>query len=205
MIGYLSGKLLEKEANTVIIDVNGIGYEVTIPLSTFYDLGEIGEDVELRIFTYVREDTLQLFGFKTLREKELYLKLISVQGIGAKSGISMLSGMSADEIIVAIRTDDFVRLTSIPGVGKKTAERIVIELRDKLNNLQTGETVGTMSEDARPLAAVDAVYDDALSALVNLGYQQNAANKALKKAVQEGTEMSVQKLLRRSLQLLAKG
>lgn len=205
MIGYLSGKLLEKDANTVIIDVRGVGYEVTIPLSTFYDLGEIGEDVELRIFTYVREDTLQLFGFKTLREKELYLKLISVQGIGAKSGISMLSGMSSDEIIVAIRTDDFVRLTSIPGVGKKTAERIVIELRDKLNDLATGETVGTMSEDAKPLEAVDEIYDDALSALVNLGYQQNAAGKALKKAVQEGTEMSVQKLLRRSLQLLAKG
>lgn len=205
MIGYLSGKLLEKEANTVIVDVGGVGYEVTIPLSTFYDLGEIGEDCELRIFTYVREDTLQLFGFKTMREKELYLKLISVQGIGAKSGISMLSGMSADEIIVAIRTDNLARLTSIPGVGKKTAERIVVELRDKLNDLTTGETVGTMSEDARPLEGVDAVYDDALSALVNLGYQQNAASKALKKAVQEGTEMSVQKLLRRSLQLLAKG
>ncbi|MDQ3634428.1 MAG: Holliday junction branch migration protein RuvA [Acidobacteriota bacterium] len=205
MIGYLSGKLLEKEANTVIVDVGGVGYEVTIPLSTFYDLGEIGKDCKLRIFTYVREDTLQLFGFKTMREKELYLKLISVQGIGAKSGISMLSGMSADEIIVAIRTDNLARLTSIPGVGKKTAERIVIELRDKLDDLTTGETVGTMSENARPLEGVDAVYDDALSALVNLGYQQNAASKALKKAVQEGTEMSVQKLLRRSLQLLAKG
>lgn len=205
MIGYLSGKLLKKEATTVIIDVNGVGYEVTIPLSTFYDLGEIGEDVELRIYTYVREDTLQLFGFKTLREKELYLKLISVQGIGAKSGISMLSGMSADEIIVAVRTDNFAKLTSIPGVGKKTAERIVIELRDKLNDLATGETVATMDQDAKPVEAVDEVYDDALSALVNLGYQQNAAAKALKKAVNEGTEMSVQKLLRRSLQLLAKG
>ncbi len=205
MIGYLSGKLLEKEANTVIVDVGGIGYEVTIPLSTFYDLGEIGEAVELRIFTYVREDTLQLFGFKTMREKEIYLKLISVQGIGAKSGISMLSGMSSDEIIVAIRTDNLAKLTSIPGVGKKTAERIVIELRDKLNDLTTGETVGTMDQDARPLAGVDAVYDDALSALVNLGYQQNAASKALKKAVQEGTEMTVQKLLRKSLQNLAKG
>ncbi len=205
MIGYLSGKLLEKEANTVIVDVGGVGYEVTIPLSTFYDLGEIGEAVELRIFTYVREDTLQLFGFKTMREKEIYLKLISVQGIGAKSGISMLSGMSADEIIVAIRTDNLAKLTSIPGVGKKTAERIVIELRDKLNDLTTGETVGTMSEDARPIEGVDAVYNDALSALVNLGYQQNSASKALKKAVQEGTEMTVQKLLRKSLQNLAKG
>lgn len=205
MIGYLSGKLLEKEANTVIVNVGGVGYEVTIPLSTFYDLGEIGEDVDLRIFTYVREDTLQLFGFKTMREKEIYLKLISVQGIGAKSGISMLSGMSSDEIIVAIRTDNLAKLTSIPGVGKKTAERIVIELRDKLDDLTTGETVATMDQNSRPTEAVDGVYDDALSALVNLGYQQNAAAKALKKAINEGTEMSVQKLLRRSLQLLAKG
>jgi len=206
MIGYLSGKLVEKEANSVLIDVRGVGYEVTIPLSTFYELGEIGEAVELRIFTFVREDTLQLFGFKTLREKELYLKLISVQGIGAKSGISMLSGMSADEIIVAIRTDNLARLTSIPGVGRKTAERIVIELRDKLHDFTTGEKVGAVSEESfLDAPAGNEIYDDALSALVNLGYQQAAAAKALKKAVQEGTEMSVQKLLRRSLQLLAKG
>src|SRR5215210_6443553 len=135
MIAYLSGKLLEKQANTVIVDVGGVGYEVTIPLSTFYELGEVGSDVQLRIFTHVREDALQLYGFKTERERLLYLKLISVQGIGAKSGITMLSGMNADEIIVAIRTDNLARLTSIPGVGKKTAERLVIELRDKLNDL----------------------------------------------------------------------
>lgn len=204
MIAYLSGKLLEKQANTVIVDVGGVGYEVIIPLSTFYELGEIGEAVELRIFTYVREDTLQLFGFKTLRERELYLKLISVQGIGAKSGISMLSGMSADEIIVAIRTDNLARLTSIPGVGKKTAERMVIELRDKLNELSSGAVQDGLKESSVSVP-VDAVYDDAISALVNLGYHRTAAEKALKKAVQDGTEMSVQKLLRRSLQLLAKG
>ncbi|MFN2393155.1 MAG: Holliday junction branch migration protein RuvA [Pyrinomonadaceae bacterium] len=205
MIAYLKGKLLEKEANSVIIETNGVGYEVTIPLSTFYELGEIGEDIELRIFTYVREDALQLFGFKTLRERELYLKLISVQGIGAKSGISMLSGMSADEIVTAIRTDNFARLTSIPGVGRKTAERMVIELRDKLNDLSTGaaQQIGSAASGAN--ISADAVYDDALSALTNLGYQRNAAEKALKQAVQDGTEMSVQKLLRRSLQLLAKG
>src|SRR5215212_11102575 len=133
MIAYLSGKLLEKHANTAIVDVAGVGYEVSIPLSTFYELGEVGAEVSLRIYTHVREDALQLFGFKTWRERELYLKLISVQGIGAKSGISMLSGMSADEIVTAIRTDNLARLTSIPGVGRKTAERLVIELRDKLN------------------------------------------------------------------------
>ncbi len=204
MIAYLSGKLLEKQANSVIIDVGGVGYEVTIPLSTFYELGDVGADVQLRIFTHVREDALQLFGFKSEREKQLYLKLISVQGIGAKSGITMLSGMSADEIIVAIRTDNLARLTSIPGVGKKTAERLVIELRDKLNDISSAsvqESIGTIQSNL----PVDAVYEDALSALTNLGYQRNAAEKALKQAVQEGTELSVQKLLRRSLQLLAKG
>lgn len=204
MIAYLSGKLLEKQANSVIVDVGGIGYEVNIPLSTFYELGEVGSDVQLRIYTHVREDTLQLFGFQTERERLLYLKLISVQGIGAKSGISMLSGMSADELIVAIRTDNLARLTSIPGVGKKTAERIVIELRDKLNEISSGAVQGSVAA-AQTSVPADAVYDDALSALTNLGYQRNAAEKALKQSVQEGTEMSVQKLLRRSLQLLAKG
>lgn len=205
MIAYLSGILLEKQANTVIIDVNGIGYEVTIPLSTFYELGEEGSPIQLRIYTHVREDALQLFGFKTEREKQLYLKLISVQGIGAKSGVTMLSGMSADEIIVAVRTDNLARLTSIPGVGKKTAERLVIELRDKLNDLSSsGSMQGNLSTASANLP-VDEVYDDALSALINLGYQRNAAEKALKQAVQDGTEMSVQKLLRKSLQLLAKG
>ncbi|CAN5817006.1 Holliday junction branch migration protein RuvA [soil metagenome] len=205
MIAYLSGKLLEKQANTVIIDVGGVGYEVMIPLSTFYELGEIGDDVSLKIFTYVREDMLQLFGFKTERERLLYLKLISVQGIGAKSGVTMLSGMSADEIIVAIRTDNLARLTSIPGVGKKTAERLVIELRDKLNDISSSSVQETLSATGQATLPADAVYEDAISALTNLGYQRNAAEKALKQAVQEGTEMSVQKLLRRSLQLLAKG
>ena len=207
MIAYLSGKLLEKQANTVIVDVGGVGYEVTIPLSTFYELGEVGSDVQLRIFTYVREDALQLFGFKTEREKLLYMKLISVQGIGAKSGITMLSGMNADEIIVAIRTDNLARLTSIPGVGKKTTERMVIELRDKLNDLTSAASQQQLTSVSGGvnITTVDAVYDDALSALTNLGYQRNAAEKALKQAVQDGTEMSVQKLLRKSLQFLAKG
>src|SRR3954471_4918956 len=101
MIGFLSGKILEKDANTLIVDVGGVGYEVSIPLSTFYELGEIGSDVQLRIYTHVREDAIQLFGFNSVRERDLYLRLISVQGVGAKSGITMLSGMSADEIIGA--------------------------------------------------------------------------------------------------------
>ena len=206
MIAYISGKLLEKQANTVIVDVGGIGYEVTIPLSTFYEIGEVDSEISLRIYTHVREDALQLFGFQSEREKQLYLKLISVQGIGAKSGITMLSGMSADEIIVAIRTDNLARLTSIPGVGRKTAERMVIELRDKLNDLSSTAAQQQLSQASGGAgASVDSVYEDALSALTNLGYQRNAAEKALKQAVQEGTEMSVQKLLRKGLQLLAKG
>jgi Holliday junction DNA helicase RuvA len=203
MIAYLTGKLFEKQANSVIVDVGGVGYEVIIPLSTFYELGEVGSDVQLRIYTHVREDTLQLFGFKTERERELYLKLISVQGIGAKSGITMLSGMSADEIITAIRTDNVVRLTAIPGVGKKTAERLVIELRDKITDLLGGVAIETIG-DGGVDAPADAVYEDALSALLNLGYNRAAAEKALKETIKEGTEMTVQKLLRRSLQQLAK-
>ncbi|MEJ7848860.1 MAG: Holliday junction branch migration protein RuvA [Pyrinomonadaceae bacterium] len=200
MIAFLSGKLISKQANTVIVDVGGVGYEVMIPLSTFYELGEIGADVQLRIYTSVREDAIQLFGFRTTRERELYLKLISVQGIGPKSGIAMLSGMSGDEIISAIRTDDLARLVTIPGIGKKTAERLVIELRDK---------VGELSDGSAPRASAsqvpaDTVFDDALSALVNLGYQKNSAEKALQQAVKDGAEMSVQKLLRAALQTLAK-
>ncbi len=204
MIAYLSGKLLEKDANLVIIDVGGVGYEVSIPLSTFYELGEIGADVTLRVQTIVREDAFQLFGFKTLREKELFLLLVSVSGIGPKSAITALSGMSADEIISAIRQNNLARLNSIPGVGKKTAERIVIELRDKITKLSViaGEE---MKSEGTPMSSGDAVRDDAISALTNLGYNSAAAEKALNQAVQEGTELSVQKLLRRSLQLLAKG
>ena len=207
MIAYLSGKLLAKQTNSVIIDVNGIGYEVMIPLSTFYDMGEVGSDVELRIYTHVvlqPATIIQLFGFKTEREKQLYLKLISVQGIGAKSGISMLSGMSADEIVTAIRTDNLARLTSIPGVGKKTAERLVIELRDKLNEFTAQATAERVTSGVQTAAPADAVFDDALSALVNLGYQRAAAEKALNQAIKDGTEISVQKLLRKSLQILAK-
>jgi Holliday junction DNA helicase RuvA len=205
MIAYLSGKLLEKEANLVIVDVGGVGYEVIIPLSTFYDLGEAGEDVSLRIYTYVREDVLQLFGFKTVRERELFLLLISVSGIGPKSAVTALSGMSADEIISAIRQNNLARLNSIPGVGRKTAERLVIELRDKIAKLSAVSSEEMKAEGVNSQTSGDDVYDDAISALINLGYQRTAAEKALKQAMQEGTELSVQKLLRRSLQLLAKG
>ena len=207
MIAHLSGKLIEKEANSVIVETNGVGYEVVIPLSTFYDLGEVEEQVSLRIYTYVREDAFQLFGFKTQRERELFLLLISVSGIGPKSAITALSGMSADEIINAIRQNNLARLNSIPGVGRKTAERLVIELRDKITKLSgaSGAEAKTGGASSAAQASEGDIYEDALSALLNLGYQRNAAEKSLKQAMQEGTELSVQKLLRKSLQLLAKG
>src|SRR5215210_400553 len=137
MIAHLSGTLLAKHATSVIVEVGGVGYEVTIPVTTFYDLGDLGESVRLQIYTHVREEALQLFGFKTLRERELFQMLISVSGIGPKSAVAMLSGMSADEIITAIRTNNLARLTSIPGVGKKTAERLVLDLRDKMAALSS--------------------------------------------------------------------
>jgi Holliday junction DNA helicase RuvA len=206
MIAHLSGKLLYKQATTVVLDVGGVGYEVTIPLSTFYDLEDAGNEVKLRIYTHVREDALQLYGFKTARERELFQQLISVSGIGPKLAITMLSGMSADEIIVSIRQNNLARLTSIPGVGKKTAERLVIELRDKIAALSSPalEEEFAAQAGAGAPASEDAVRDDALSALINLGYQKAAAEKAITAAVQEGGDISVEAILRRALRTLAK-
>jgi len=206
MIAHLSGTLLAKQATSVILDVGGVGYEVTIPLSTFYDMEEVGAKISLHIYTYVREDALQLYGFRTVRERELFLRLISVSGIGPKLGIAMLSGMSADEIINAIRTNNLARLTSIPGVGRKTAERLVIELRDRMAAL----SAPALEEEFAARAAgspptEDALREDTLSALLNLGYQKAAAEKAITQAIAEDGDLSVELILRRSLRLLSKG
>ena len=207
MIAHLSGTLLSKQATSVILDVGGVGYEVTIPLSTFYELEELGSKVQLRIYTHVREDALQLYGFKTARERELFMRLISVSGIGPKLGITLLSGMSADEMIASIRTNNLARLTLIPGVGRKTAERLVIELRDKIAALSSTELedeVGAGAGGPTHTQRRDAVRSDALSALVNLGYQRSAAEKAITAALDEGGEISVESILRRALRRLAK-
>ena len=206
MIAHLSGTLLSKQATYVILDVGGVGYEVTIPLSTFYDLEEPGSTVQLRIYTHVREDALQLFGFKTLRERELFLKLISVSGIGPKLGITLLSGMSADEMIASIRTNNLARLTLIPGVGRKTAERLVVELREKvatLSSTQLEDELGARPEEAT-VSTEDSVRSDALSALVNLGYQRSAAEKAIDNVLTQEGEMTVESVLRRALRKLAR-
>jgi holliday junction DNA helicase RuvA len=205
MIAHLSGTLLSKQANSVIVDVAGVGYEVTIPLSTFYDLEDTGAPVQLRIYTHVREDTLQLFGFKTARERELFLKIITVSGIGPKLGITLLSGMSADELIASIRTNNLARLTLIPGIGRKTAERLIMELREKvaeLSSAQLEDELGAKPEVTEPTE--DTVRSDSLSALLNLGYQRSAAEKAIDAALGEGGEVTVESILRRSLKKLAR-
>ena len=205
MIAHLSGTLLSKQATSVIVDVGGIGYEVTIPVSTFYDLEDVGGNVQLRVYTHVREDALQLYGFKTARERELFLKIISVSGIGPKLGITLLSGMSADELIASIRTNNLARLTLIPGVGRKTAERLIMELREKvaeLSSAQLEEELGAKPEVTEPTA--DTARGDALSALLNLGYQRSAAEKAIDAALNEGGEITVESILRRSLKKLAR-
>ncbi|HLA12787.1 MAG TPA: Holliday junction branch migration protein RuvA [Pyrinomonadaceae bacterium] len=206
MIAHLSGTLLSKQATSVILDVGGVGYEVTIPLSTFYDLEDAGSDVQLRIYTHVREDALQLYGFKTARERELFLRLISVSGIGPKLGITLLSGMSADEMISSIRTNNLARLTLIPGVGRKTAERLVVELRDKIASLSAADEDQTTaaSGPAATITSEDAVRSDALSALLNLGYQRGAAEKAITAAIDDGASLTVESLLRSSLRKLAR-
>ena len=206
MIAHLSGTLLSKQATSVIIDVGGVGYEVTIPLSTFYDLEDAGSTVQLRIYTHVREDMLQLYGFKTTRERELFLKIISVSGIGPKLGITLLSGMHADELIASIRTNNLARLTLIPGIGRKTAERLVVELREKVAELSSGQLEAELgvSADLKAGRTEDTVRSDALSALLNLGYQRSSAEKAIDSAMGEGGEMSVESVLRRGLRKLAR-
>jgi holliday junction DNA helicase RuvA len=205
MIAHLNGILLSKQATSVIVDVSGVGYEVSIPLSTFYDLEDLGSTVQLRIYTHVREDAIQLYGFKTTRERELFLKIISVSGIGPKLGITLLSGMSADEMIASIRTNNLARLTLIPGVGRKTAERLILELREKIADLSSAQLEEELG--AKPEATElteNTVRADALSALLNLGYQRSGAEKAIDAALGEGGDVTVESILRRSLKKLAR-
>jgi holliday junction DNA helicase RuvA len=200
MIAHLSGTLLSKQATSVIVDVSGVGYEVNIPLSTFYDLENEGSNVKLRIYTHVKEDALQLYGFKTARERELFINFISVSGIGPKLGIALLSGMSADELIACIKSNNLARLTLIPGVGKKTAERLIVDLREKMAALSVAqvEEPGAIPQ-AGEEPTEDSVRSEALSGLMNLGYQRSAAEKAVDAALAEGGDITVESILKRSL------
>ncbi|MBZ5684874.1 MAG: Holliday junction branch migration protein RuvA [Acidobacteriia bacterium] len=196
MIAHLRGKLLAKHPNQAIVEAAGVGYDVTISVPTFSDLPALGSEVALHIHTHVREDALALYGFLRPSEKVLFEKLLTVSGIGPKLAITILSGMAADEMVGAIRGNDVARLTRIPGIGKKTAERMVLELRDKLP--QSAPTAMTVAPPA------SAVEEDVLSALVNLGYQRAAAEKALELSVKGGKGGSFDALFRSALAALSK-
>jgi len=197
MIGHLRGRILEKHPNRVILEVNGVGYDVNIPVSTFYQLPDPPGEAQLHIYTHVREEALALYGFLTTGEKRVFEKLISVSGIGPRLAITILSGLEAAELVPAIRNNDLVKLTHIPGVGRKTAERIVLELRDKLAEVE-GERAA-----AAPVG-FSILQEDALSALLNLGYQRSAAERAVGRAAEQERGGSFDVLLRRALQLLVK-
>lgn len=200
MIGQLRGKLLRKKPNLVLIDVQGVGYEVFIPLTSFYELPEEGGEVMLKVHTHVREDALALFGFCTQREKDLFLKLISISGIGPKLAVAILSGAKVEELAQAIADGNLTRLTAIPGVGRKTAERVVLELKGQI-------TPFLLPEKARAPGApagADALQEDILSALMNLGYPRAGAEKALSAVLRSvNVERSFEGLLRHTLQMLA--
>lgn len=197
MIARLRGVLSSKSADRLIVDVHGVGYEVLIPFSTYYELGQEGESVDLLIYTYVREDTLNLYGFRTEKEKQLFLLLIQISGIGPKLGVTILSGLPVDELLAAVSAADSVRLSSIPGVGKKTAQRIALELKDKISSLFSELQPETQ------LAITSSVQRDVISALVNLGYPKNKAETVVSKVLREGEIDRFETLLKKSLQELS--
>ena len=200
MIAHLKGRLQKKTTEALIIDNQGIGYEVIAPLSTFYALPDEEEQVHLHIYTHVREDAIVLFGFQTEIEKEIFRLLKSVSGIGPKLAINILSGIGPDELISALAVGDVARLQCIPGVGKKTAERMALELKDKTHGIRTGLRVP--SAEAPP--GVDkTVLDDALSALLNLGYTVKAARRAVEKAISNVHDAGLEGIIKEALRLLA--
>ncbi len=197
MIGQLRGKLVEKRPNQVLVDVNGVGYQVQIPLSTFAGLGALHAEVTLLIHTHLREDQLSLYGFLTAREKQCFELLLSASGVGPSLALKILSGMSLEELVPAIRSGDLAQLVRIPGIGRKTAERIVVELRDKV-------AVVEVTGAAKP-AAGSQIEADVASALVNLGYDSRAVEKAIEESRRSGATGSFEELLRVSIQVLGGG
>jgi holliday junction DNA helicase RuvA len=197
MIASLHGKLADKRPNQVVVDVAGVGYLVHVPLSTFYSLGDLRSEVSLIIHTQVREDAIALYGFLTAREKHLFELLISASGVGPVLALKILSGMSVDDLVPAVRAGDIARLTRIPGVGRKTAERMIVELRDKLAAMETQERT------PQPITTTKGAAADVISALLNLGYDEHAARRAVEIAEKEGTDASFEALLRATLQQLS--
>lgn len=200
MIAHLRGRLLSKTPNRVIIEAGGVGYDVLIPVSTFYELGDLDAEVSLHIYTYVREEAFSLYGFRTAREKSLFEKLLGVSGVGPKLAITLLSGLELPDLVSAIRKGDVARLVCIPGVGRKTAERLIVELRDKLATFALEEA----EREPAPAAQPGSVEDDVLSALINLGYGRAAAESALREARATNPNGDFENWLRGSLRLLAR-
>jgi Holliday junction DNA helicase RuvA len=200
MIAHLRGRLLEKHPNRVIVDVQGVGYEALVPLSTFYEMPDPGGEISLRIHTHVREDALLLYGFATLLELQLFERLISVSQIGPKLALAVLSGIEPNDLIAAVKVNDVARLTAIPGVGKKTAERIGLELKDKMAAFLPAEGAAAAQDGT----AGETMRVDVLSALINLGYHRPLAERAVENAFKIGNAGSFEEILKQALRELAR-
>ena len=198
MIAFLRGRVLDKQPNLIIVDVQGVGYEVHVPLSTYYDVGEPGSEIALRIHTHVREDALHLYGFLTDLEQKLFERLIATSGIGPKLAVAILSGIEPAELLAAIQRADVARLTGIPGIGRKTAERIVLELKDRVAHL--APPPGGASAPVSPSG--ERLRDDLLSALQNLGYHRPLAEKAVEASLHAASGATFEQALRAALREL---
>ncbi len=204
MIAYLEGVLREKTPTSVVLDVNGVGYAVFIPVTTFYELPDEGKTVSLRIHTHVREDALQLFGFRTSVERGLFELLLRTSGVGPKLAQTILSGLAPEDLINAIRTGDVAALRAVPGVGLKTAERILLDLRDRIDAFASTEEIASPNPRAAALQANSGV-EQALSALLNLGYGRSQAERAVEQAMLElGEEPEIERLIRAALRGLSR-
>jgi len=196
MIGFLRGRVIDKQPNRVIVDVQGVGYEVIVPLSTFYEVGDEGTEVALRVHTHVREEALQLYGFRTTLEQRLFERLIGISGIGPKLAIAVLSGIETRELAGAVQRGDVARLTRVPGVGRKTSERIILELKDRLSDL----ALPVEAPSAEP--SEHRLRDDLISALENLGYHRPLAEKAIESVLAAASDASFEQALRAALREL---
>jgi Holliday junction DNA helicase RuvA len=202
LIAHLRGRLFDKHPNRIVVDVGGVGYDVFVPLSTFYGIGDTGDEVALRIHTHVREDALTLYGFATLLEQGLFERLIGVSGIGPKLALAVLSGIEPLELVRAIGRGDVARLTAIPGVGKKTSERLVLELKDRLPRAQLAAAVAGVTAPEEPV-----LRDDVLSALLNLGYHRPLAERAVDAAIKTSgatSDAGFERTLKQALRELVK-
>jgi len=197
VIAFLRGRIQDKQPNRIVVDVNGVGYDVAVPLSTFYGLGDPGSEITLRVHTHVREDALALYGFRTALEQDLFERLIGISGIGPKLALAVLSGIEPIELVRAVERGDVARLTAIPGVGKKTSERMVLELKDRLPRVAAA-SAGEAAEE--PVT----VRDDLLSALVNLGYHRPLAEKAVDAALKAAPNSGFERTLKQALRELAR-